>query len=127
MFLESRRPGKRSRTARCTAPNKINNPPGKERGMNRSNWESKVERAAEASARASDVQAWKQSIQECRDDEGAITEVLVQLLLGWQRGQISKPVVDNVLSSRPMLVSLKKASERVKRLMEEKPSFRGRK
>ena len=88
--------------------------------MNRSNWESKVERGVEASARASDVQAWKQSIQECRDDEGAITEVLVQLLLGWRRGQISKPVVDSVLSFRPMLVSIKKASERVKRLMEEK-------
>ena len=88
--------------------------------MNRSNWDSNVERGAEAGARASDVEAWKQSILECRDDEGAIAEVLVQLLLGWQRGQIAKPVVDSVLSFRPMLVSLKKASERVKRLMEEK-------
>ena len=88
--------------------------------MNRSNWDSNVERGAEAGARAFDVEAWKQSILQCRDDEEAITEVLLQLLLGWQRGQISKPVVDRVLSFRPMLVSLKKASERVKRLMEEK-------
>ena len=87
--------------------------------MKRSNWDSKLERGAEASERASEVKSWTRSIQECRDDEGAITEVLVQLLLGWQRGQISKPIVDNVLSFRPMLVSLRKASERVKGLMED--------
>ena len=85
--------------------------------MKRSNWDSNVERGAEAGARASEVESWKRSIQECRDDEGAITEVLVQLLLGWQRGQISKPIVDNVLSFRPMLVSLRKASAKVKELM----------
>ena len=85
--------------------------------MKRSNWDSNVERAADAGATASEVESWKRSIQECRDDEEAITEVLVQLLLGWQRGQISKPIVDNVLSFRPMLVSLRKSSERVKRLM----------
>jgi len=44
--------------------------------MKRSNWDSNVERGAEAGARASDVESWKRSIQECRDDEGAITEVL---------------------------------------------------
>ena len=87
--------------------------------MKRSNEDSSVERGAEAGERASEVESWKRSIQECRDDEGAITEVLVRLLLGWQRGQISKPIVDNVLGFRPMLVSLKKASERVKRLMED--------
>ncbi len=87
---------------------------------NRSNWDSNVERGAEADARASYVEGWKRSSRDFRDDEGTITEVLVQLLLGWQRGQISKPIVDNVLSFRPMLVSLKKASERVKRLMGEK-------
>ena len=85
--------------------------------MKRSNEDSSVERGAEAGERASEVESWKRSIQECRDDEEAITEVLVQLLLGWQRGQISKPIVDNVLSFRPMLISLKKASMRVKRLM----------
>ena len=85
--------------------------------MKRSSWDSNVERAADAGARAAEAESWKRSIQECRDDEGAITEVLVQLLLGWQRGQISKPIVDNVLSFRPMLVSLRKASEKVKRLM----------
>ena len=87
--------------------------------MKRSNEDSSVERGAEAGERASEVESWKRSIQECRDDEEAITEVLVQLLLGWQRGQISKPIVDNVLSFRPMLVSLKKASAKVKRLMED--------
>ena len=85
--------------------------------MKRSNENSSVERGAEAGERASEVESWKRSIQECRDDEEAITEVLVQLLLGWQRGQISKPIVDNVLSFRPMLISLRKASMRVKRLM----------
>ena len=84
--------------------------------MKRSNEDSSVERGAEAGERASEVESWKRSIQECRDDEEAITEVLVQLLLGWQRGQISKSIVDNVLSFRPMLISLRKASMRVKRL-----------
>ena len=90
--------------------------------MNVSNWDSKVERAAEANAGASVVEGWIRSIKECRDDEGAITEVLVQLLLGWQRGRIPKSVVDSVLNFRPMLVSLRKASERVKKLMEEQGS-----
>ena len=85
--------------------------------MKRSSWDSNVERGAEAGERASEVKSWTRSIQECRDDEEAITEVLVQLLLGWQRGQISKPTVDNVLSFRPMLVSFRKASEKVKRLI----------
>ncbi len=84
--------------------------------MKRSNEDSSVERGAEAGERASEVESWKRSIQECRDNEEAITEVLVQLLLGWQRGQISKSIVDNVLSFRPMLISLRKASMRVKRL-----------
>ena len=84
--------------------------------MKRSNEDSSVERGAEAGERASEVESWKRSIQECRDNEEAITEVLVQLLLGWQRGQISKAIVDNVLSFRPMLISLRKASMRVKRL-----------
>ena len=87
--------------------------------MKRSNEDSSVERGAEAGERASEVESWKRSIQECRDNEEAITEVLVQLLLGWQRGQISKSIVDNVLSFRPMLVSLRKASARVKKLMED--------
>ena len=84
--------------------------------MKRSNEDSSVERGAEAGERASEVESWKRSIQECRDNEEAITEVLVQLLLGWQRGQISKSIVDNVLSFRPMLISLRNASMRVKRL-----------
>ena len=84
--------------------------------MKRSNEDSSVERGAEAGERASEVESWKRSIQECRDNEEAITEVLVQILLGWQRGQISKSIVDNVLSFRPMLISLRKASMRVKRL-----------
>ena len=84
--------------------------------MKRSNEDSSVERGAEAGERAPEVESWKRSIQECRDNEEAITEVLVQLLLGWQRGQISKSIVDNVLSFRPMLISLRKASMRVKRL-----------
>ena len=87
---------------------------------NRSNWDSNVERGAEADARASYVEGWKRSSRDCRDDEGAITEVLVQLLLGWRQGQISKSVVDSVLNHRPMLVSLRKASEKVQRLLEEK-------
>lgn len=85
--------------------------------MKRSNGDSSVERGAESAARASEVESWKRSIEACKDDEGAITDVLVQLLLGWRRGQISKPIVDNVLSFRPMLVSLRKASISVKRLM----------
>jgi hypothetical protein len=90
--------------------------------VNVSNWDGKVERAAEADARASVAQGWIRSIQECRDDERAITEVLVQLLLGWRRGRISKSVVDSVINFRPMLISLRKASERVKKLLEESGS-----
>jgi hypothetical protein len=87
--------------------------------MNRSNWDSNVERGAEAAAKASDVEGWKRSIRDCLDDEGTITEVLVQLLLGWRQGRISKSVVDSVISHRPMLVSLKKASEKVQRLLKD--------
>ena len=35
--------------------------------MKKSNWDSNVERGAESGARASDVESWKRSIQECKD------------------------------------------------------------
>ena len=81
--------------------------------MKKSNWDSTVERSAEAAGRASDVESWKRSIQECRDDEGAITEVLVQLLLGWQRGQISDTpaplsIVRHTLVSHTAILSIVK-------------------